>query len=122
MSVLQETVCSLQSKPSLVSPPFAIVRSGREAARVGLAGSASRDGPTAARPRPQMAPQAIEKTKSAPGNGIGRPASIPEIGRSVPDRLGDRAALLTGGISVAGTASRDGLTATAAPGNGAASD
>ena len=42
---------------------------------VSLAGIAAREGLTAKRSRPEMAPQRLEKIESAPGNGMGSEAS-----------------------------------------------
>ena len=43
-----------------------------------LAGVAAREGLTAKRSRPEMAPQRLEKIESAPGNGMGSEASNPQ--------------------------------------------
>jgi hypothetical protein len=45
---------------------------------VSLAGIAPREGVTAKRSRPEMAPQRLEKIESAPGNGMGSEASNPQ--------------------------------------------
>ena len=58
---------------------------------VSLAGIAPREGLTAKRSRPEMAPQRLEKIKSAPGNGMVSEASNPQD--VVHGRAADRARL-----------------------------
>ncbi len=58
---------------------------------VSLAGIAAREGLTAKRSRPEMAPQRLEKIESAPGNGMGSEASNPQD--VVHGRAADRARL-----------------------------
>jgi hypothetical protein len=53
-------------------------------------GIAAREGLTAKRSRPEMAPQPLEKIESAPGNGMGSEASNPQDvvhGRALTARL-----------------------------------
>jgi hypothetical protein len=58
---------------------------------VSVAGIAARDGLTARRSRPEMAPQRLEMIESAPGNGMGTEASNPQD--VVHGRAADRARL-----------------------------
>src|ERR1700722_5363980 len=54
-------------KPRLAAPEPRAISSDRD---VSLAGIAPREGVTAKRSRPEMAPQRLEKIESAPGNGM----------------------------------------------------
>ena len=75
-------------KPRLAAPEPRAISSNRG---VSLAGIAAREGLTAKRSRPEMAPQRLEKIKSAPGNGMGSEASNPQD--VVLGRAADRARL-----------------------------
>jgi hypothetical protein len=55
-----------------------VPRAGRMLA-ASVAGIAAREGLTAKRSRPEMAPQGLEKIESAPGNGSGSEASNHKI-------------------------------------------
>ena len=61
--------------PRLAAPEPRAISSNRG---VSLAGIAAREGLTAKRSRPEMAPQPLEKIESAPGNGMGSEASNPQ--------------------------------------------
>ena len=62
-------------KPRLAAPEPRAISSDRA---VSLAGIAAREGLTAKRGRPEMAPQRLEKIESAPGNGMVSEASNPQ--------------------------------------------
>ena len=62
-------------KPRLAAPEPRAIPSNRG---VSFAGIAAREGLTAKRSRPEMAPQRLEKIESAPGNGMGSEASNPQ--------------------------------------------
>ena len=74
--------------PRLAAPEPRAISSNRG---VSLAGIAAREGLTAKRSRPEMAPQRLEKIESAPGNGMGSEASNPQD--VVHGRAADRARL-----------------------------
>ena len=74
--------------PRLAAPEPRAISSNRG---VSLAGIAPREGLTAKRSRPEMAPQRLEKIKSAPGNGMVSEALNPQD--MVHGRAADRARL-----------------------------
>jgi hypothetical protein len=74
--------------PRLAAPEPRAISSNRG---VSLAWIAAREGGTAKRSRPEMAPQLLEKIESAPGNGMGSEASNPQD--VVHGRAADRARL-----------------------------
>jgi hypothetical protein len=74
--------------PRLASPESSAIPPSRG---VSLAGIAPREGLTAKRSRPEMAPQRLEKIESAPGNGMGSGTLNPQD--VVHRRAADRARL-----------------------------
>ena len=77
-----------EAAPRLAAPEPRAISSNRG---VSLAGIAAREGLTAKRSRPEMAPQRLEKIESAPVNGMGSEASNPQD--VVHGRAADRARL-----------------------------
>ena len=80
-------ICSCAAVPAEIAEPIVdLLNRG-----VSVAGIAAREGLTAKRSRPEMAPQRLEKIESAPGNGMVSEASNPQD--VVHRRAADRAQL-----------------------------